>query len=524
MSIYKMRTEFGHHLKWVMAILAGIFIIGAIFTFGSAPRSGGNNGQGASSDEVVATVSGMNITRGEVEATWARTADSLRDQGVRSTLQFASERARVFQQIVESRYTLAMAQEMGVQVNDRDVAAKRDQMIEDFLKDNRRRVLGKTSSEQDRTDPRSDSEYKAELAKGGMSIGQMEERAKSAIPEGQIQYQLAEEGLRKAMTDKAGKATDEEITNSYNVYGVRQIIIPKANMPAAQLKTKVDKIEAESRSGGDFVALAKQNTVDASKGAIQTVSYGMVSPEVWDQLLKLKAGEVSAPIDTDQAVYIVKVESLTPKLPAKFDKKTKEDRGKMISGMREMQAYMKIDKDVRQKISVGVTDPELNGYWHLAKLQQRSGPAVDFKKEISLAANSFKKAIAKDPNNQWATAMLAVLLKEQGNASEAQVQLYHLLEGENSKGEGADLRIMLGDMLLQSGKKADAEKQYEKAAEAAGPDVTSHKQLIAKFKQLGRADLAASEQKTVADLDARKKAYDAQQSKAGAPQRAPATP
>lgn len=524
MGIYKMRTDFGRGFtKWVMAVLAAIFVVGAIFTFGSAPGRNGNNGS-TGSGETVAKVAGMDITRGEVDATWARTADALRDQGVRSTLQLASEKARMFQQIVDTRVTMAMATAMGVRVDNKAVAAKRDQLIEEFLKDNRRKVLGKISSEEDRSDPRRDREYTSMLAKNNMSLAMMEARAQELIPEGQIQYQLAQEGIQKAMTEKVGKPSLDEIKASYNVYGVREIVIPAGTMPTDQLKTRVNKIHDEAKSG-DFAALAKKYTADPAKGAVQSITFGMVSPEVWDQLGKLKAGEVSVPIDTDQAVYIVKLESVTPKLPAKFDKKAQQDRAKMITSMRQMQEYMKIDKDIRQKIlaQVTVTDPEYNGYWHLSMLQQqRPGSPVDFKKEISLAANSFKKAVAKNPNNDTATAMLAVLLKEQGNTKEAIPLLYHLLEGESARGTGADLHMMLGDMLLQSGSKAKALDQYNEAAESAGPDITAHQQLIAKFKAVGRADLAATEQKTVTDLQAKQKLFDAQQAKSGAPQGAPA--
>lgn len=521
MGIYKMRTEFGHQLKWLMALLAFIFIVGAIYMFGSAPRSNEAN-RAAGNDQVVAKVAGMGITRGEVESSWDRTSEELRNQGVRSSLQFASERARVFQSVVESRITLAMAQSMGVKVNNRDVQNKRDEMIEEYLKASRRKVLGKLSSEEERTDPRRDREFTSELGKNNMSIATLEAQAEQMIPEGQIQFQLAQEGIQKAISDKVGKPSSDDVKNSYNVYGVREIVIPKGAMPEGQLKTRVDKIYAEAKTG-DFAALAKKYSADPAKGSVQNLSFGAMSWDVWDQLGKLKAGEVSNPIATDKAVYIVKLETVTPKLPAKFDKKTQNDRAKMITTLHEIQEYQNINSDMHQKIvaQVVVTDPEYNGYWHLALLQQ-PGIQTDVKKEISLAANSFKKALAKDPNNQYATALLAVLLKEQGNTKEATVQLYHLLEGDNHRGEGADLRIMLADMLLQAGKKADAEKQYEKASEAAGmADIATHQQLAAKFKTVGRADLAAAEAKTASELLAKKKAYEAQQGKTGAPQGAP---
>ena len=510
MGIYKIRTEFGQHLRWLMGILAVIFIIGGAFMFSGMP-GGGRGGQAGGSDEVVATVSGMPITKGEMDATWTQTSEALRERGVRSTLQFAQQKTRVFGSLVESRVTLILAKAMGVEINNREVNAKRDQMIVDFLRDNRRRVLGKLDAARDKTDPRDDSEYKSELAKNNMSLSMMEDRAGTLISEGQIQYQLAQEGMRKAIKDKAGSVSEQDIMDSYNVYSMRQIFIPKAILPGDQLQTRVNKIVSQAKGGGDFAALAKQYSQDPTKGGVQSIGYGMLAPEVWDQIVKLKAGQVSNPIETDQAVYIVKVEGVTPKLPAKLDKKATDERRGMIENQRQMQEYLKYDKAVRSKLVVQVTDPELQGYWYISQLQQTMGNPVTMKKQLSLARNALEKAISKEPNNSFATAMLAVVLRQQGDNNHATQLLYQLLEGKDSKGEGSDLRIMLGDMLYQAGKKDEATKQYTKAAEAAGIDVAAHQQLEAKFKQIGRADLAANEQKWLTDYEANKKLYEAQQ-------------
>jgi parvulin-like peptidyl-prolyl isomerase len=516
MSIYKLRTEFGHHFKYILIGIAFIFVIGGIFTFAGMPGGGGKRGQEAGATDVVATVDGMPITKGEMDATWGQTTEALRDRGVRSTLQFAQQRAQVFQSLVERRVTLISAKAMGVEVSNSEVNAKRDQMVTDYLKQNRQRVLGKLDAEHDKMDPRNDSEYKAELSKGGMSLGQIEDQARTFISEGQISVQLAQDGIRKAVEQKAGVASNEDVKNSYNVYSVRQIMIFKGGMPAEQLQNQIGKIASEAKTG-DFAALGKKYSQGPEKGGVKSVSYGMLSPEVWDQLGTMKAGEVSGPIDTDQAVYIVKVEGVTAKPPAKSDKKSELDRRKMIENMRQMQEYMKYDKQVRSKLDVQVTDPELAGYWHLSQLQRLMTNPVEAKKQLALAGSSLSKAVGKQPNNSFATAMLAAVLNQQGDTKHAMQLLYQLLEGKDSKGEGADLRIMLGDMLYKAGKKDEALKQYGKAAEAAGVDVAAHQQLIAKFKEIGRADLAANEQKWLTDYEAKKKIFEAQQRKSAPP-------
>lgn len=510
MSIYKLRTEFGHHFKYILIGIAVIFVIGGVFTFAGMPGDMGGNGQGNGAADVVATVDGMPITKGEVDSQWAQTTEALRDRGMRSTLQFAQQKAQVFQGLVEARVTLISAKAMGVEVSDKAVNTKRDELVGDYLRQNRQRVLGKLSSEQDKIDPRDDSDYKAELAKGGLSLSRMEDQARTFISEGQISVQLAQDGIRKAIEQKAGVASNEDVKNSYNVYSIRQIMIFKGSMPAEQLQSQVGKIASEAKSG-DFAALAKKHSQDPNKGGVQSVSYGMLSPEVWDQISTMKPGEVSAPIDTNQAVYVVKVEGVTAKPPAKSDKKTELERRRMIENMRQMQEYLKYDKQVRGSLKVEVADPELKGYWYLSQLQRQMGNPAEAKKQMAIARTSLEKAIGKDPNNSLATAMLAAILTQQGDAKHATQLLYQLLEGRDSKGEGSDLRIMLGDLLYKAGKKDDAMKQYAKAAEAAGVDVAAHQQLIAKFKEIGKPDLAAKEQKWLSDYEANKKLFEAQQ-------------
>jgi len=88
---------------------------------------------------------------------------------------------------------------------------------------------------------------------------------------------------------------------------------------------------------------------------------------------------------------------------------------------------------------------------------------------------------------------------------------------------------MLGDLLMQSSKseqankksakaaelKADATKQYAKAGEAAGLDPGPHQQLVVRFKQIGRPDLAAREQQWLADYETKRKLIEAQRAKSG---------
>jgi predicted Zn-dependent protease len=193
----------------------------------------------------------------------------------------------------------------------------------------------------------------------------------------------------------------------------------------------------------------------------------------------------------------------------------------MIKNMRQMQIYWKYNQQVRDNLKVVVTDPELSGYWHLGLAQQAENEAAA-KKQIALARNSFEKAIGLEPNNSFATAMLAAVLVQQQDTKQATQLLYQFLEGKDSKAVGTDLRIMLGDLLYKADKKDEALKQYNKGAEEAGFDVSAHQQIMAKYKEIGKDDLADEQQKWIKDYEEKKRIYEAQQR--GSEKQAPAQP
>ena len=495
MSIYKIRTEFGQHLKWLMAIVAAIFVVGAVFTFG--PGTGGGGDQPGSKD-VIATVNGVEITRAEMDALWQQTLENVRNQpGMRSSLMLARVRAQVFQSLLNTRITDLTASKLGVTISERDVKAKRDDLLVDQLKERRRMVLGKLTAEQEKIDPRNDDDFKAELAKikgpSGipMTISQIQQDMERFVSEAQIRQVLAMEGIQNALKAKAGNVTPRDINNSFNAYKMRVIMFTK-DMPKEQLATQVNKVADEAKKGADFVSLAKKYSKDPSKGEIQTVQFGMVSPGVWNTVTNIKVGQVSNPIDSGDAIYIVKMEGVENKKPAKFDKKAQEERKAMIENSRMSQEYMKFQEQVRNELKIKVDDTELKGYYLLSEVQQASSPTESMKR-MRLAQKAFEDAVAKQPNNQYAQAMLADLLKMQGNDTKATQVLYQLLEGKGSSGSGVDLRIMLGDLLAKNGKKDDAIAQYMKASADANVDVDAHRNLAVKFKAVGKADLAAKE-------------------------------
>lgn len=550
MGLYKMRTEFGHQMKWLLIIIAGGFLIGGLYVFTGFGGGSSMQRSGASPSDVIATVGGMNVTRGEFEAAWERELNVLTDQqAVHSTLQQAQRRAQLFQSLIEDRVILAIAKDLGVEVPDSEVKSKIDELVAMGLRDARRSAMGKMSASQEKIDPRYDREYADVLRQAGSSVRQVEDNIRERISEDGIRSQLARERIQTKIRQRVGTISASDVADSYKVYTVRQIVIPKGAMPADQLRAQVEKIVSKARAGGNFAALAKEYSQDKGKAGTNTVSFDRVlgawmmtlrggaqyapmvksSLDIWNQVSKLKAGEVATPMDTDQAVYILKVESVTSKMPAKSDKKAQDQRRAEIEAIRVWAETLNVEQQVRKRLPIDVKDPECRGYWELAQLGQAISDPAQVKAALGRAKAAFEKAITQNPNNPYAATMLAMVLVQSGDSKQAVAQLAHLLESPDSRADGADLRIIFGDLLLQSSKelqaakkpdkaaetKEAAVKQYIKASEFARFEPGPHVQLIEKFKQVGRPDLVAKERQWMADFETKRKALEAERAKSG---------
>ena len=524
MGIYKIRTEFGHQLKLWLGFLALIFIVGAAFSFGPSMFGGGKDREGGYSNEVVAEVNGAKITRGDFDKSWEAMYEKAKNQGIYSPLQLAYARQQIFSQLVNTQLLLSAAKDMGVDVSDRKVNDEVDKYVTMYLQQNRRTVLGNISKDEEKIDPRDDKDYKDALSKNGYSLGQEEDIAKQNVPVDTIRSQVAIKGIQDKIRSQVKPSTAKDVTDSYNVYKVRQIVLLYKGAKS-QIDNKADKILAEAKSGKDFAELAKQNTdmPDKKTGGAAVYSYEtrmMFPQEMRDAIAQMKPGDVSPVIKTDMGVAIVKLESMSQKLPAKFDRKVQDQRRKDIDAERLNTALMDFGKKMQAKQKVTVKDPELLGYWSLTEAQSAMMDPVKYKEDMKTAEDAFTKVKDK---SVYAVIMLAQIKQQDGKAKEAIGLLEPILEGKNATAEGADLRMMLGNLYLQQKMKDKAINQYVQASEVAQQDVNMHQQILEKFKQLNKPELAAKEQKTIADLQARlKAAQPASPKTSGAPaQKAP---
>jgi len=159
-----------------------------------------------------------------------------------------------------------------------------------------------------------DSDWKTALTQSGYTDATLKAQMKNSV-------------ITKKVTDymtKNVKVTDKQITDYYNknplLYTEKPNTIHLAHILVAT-KTAADSISAQLAKGGDFATLAKQNSTDTgSKDAggdlgdhdqANTDQNNALDATFMAAALKLKAGEISAPVQTQYGFHIIKCVSRT---------------------------------------------------------------------------------------------------------------------------------------------------------------------------------------------------------------------
>ena len=151
-----------------------------------------------------------------------------------------------------------------------------------------------------------------------------------------------------------------------------------------------------------------------------------------------------------------------------------------------------------EKLAIHADDPTLNSQQRLAALLLAISYYTTNRKPE--AARIFQQLTRADPKLALAWYYRALMASESGNTSQALQWLARCLAIEPKYARALYLH---GKLLASEGKLVDARNNLEAAA-AADPDWSApHYQLVQVFRRMKKPDLAASEAKTVKQLDAK---------------------
>jgi parvulin-like peptidyl-prolyl isomerase len=317
---------------------------------------------GGGSDNVaagsVATVNGTEVSKADLDKLIEQAKSGYKAQNQSfpkaGTPEYQSLQQQYVAYLVELAEFRQAADDLGVQVTDKDIDKVENQTIKDKFDGKR-------------------AEYEKALKKAGFT------------PEEYRTNALAVSALTQNIFDavtKDVKVTDADVFQYYNAnqsqYGtpesrdVRHILVAikdkDGNVDYPASKEKADQVYAQLKAGADFATLAKEVSADPGSkdtGGKLTISRGQTVPEFDKVSFDLKTGELSKPVKTSygyhviQAVSDVRKATQTPIDKVRASIRTTLLQQKRNEAMQTWVENLKKNYDGKVSYAAGYEPPEL---------------------------------------------------------------------------------------------------------------------------------------------------------------------
>jgi parvulin-like peptidyl-prolyl isomerase len=279
------------HLTFLAALAALSLAVSACGGEGDVPAG------------AVAVVDGSEISKEELDLLLDQAKLNYGTQFPRAgTPEYQNLQRQYVAGLVQGEWFEQEAEELGIEVTDKEVDAELDKFVES-------RFEGK----------------RAELEKALKQQNFPMEALRDSLREGLLRQKLFEEVTKEVEVPNSELlAYYQQNSAQYSVpesRDVRHILISEkkgSEVDFAASKTEADRIYAELRNGADFAALAKAestDTVSARQGGKLTINKGQTVPEFDKWSFEAKVGDLSQPIKTTYGYHVI--EALSAVKPAK---------------------------------------------------------------------------------------------------------------------------------------------------------------------------------------------------------------
>lgn len=262
-----------------------------------AAGCGGNGGGTADlGEEDVAVVGDCAITKGELNTILSQAKRSYKAQNrpfpKAGTREYKGLRSQALDLLVTSCQYRQKGEELEIEVADKDVTSRLDQIKEQYFQGDEKR-------------------YQAQIKAQGITDAQVRR---------DIRNQLLSERIFKKVT-KQVKVTDKEIERYYKehptVYTQPETRDVRHILVAAKQKALADSLRAQLADGGSWQELAKKHSLDPGskdKGGQTTIARGQTVPEFDKTSFELKVNEISQPVKTQYGWHVIQaVSPIRPK-------------------------------------------------------------------------------------------------------------------------------------------------------------------------------------------------------------------
>ncbi len=501
----KKHLHFGTPVQIIFWGIVMIFVVGAYYSFGPSgarARSGSSSSTPAAGQHlstVVAKIGKDSISREDYDKQLAMLG--LEEGPLSGQWQ---RKLQTLESMVDEKLQLEAVKTEKVTVGNDEIEAKRQQLLDQAVAQrfpNKRDLKEyldrkKLTFEQYKQQLADERFGDTEALRSGLEI----EKLRNTV---QGRVQVSDQELKDSFTEYHALhiliMPDKEKTRAEDAAKAAKSTVPATFDADAAAKTKADDLLAKATKGGDFGALAKANSDDPGSGAkggdLGWFKMGQMVPEFDAAVQALKPGQVSGIVKSQFGYHIIKLLETRSTLPKDFDKGKEQYRQTELQKRKE-KAWDQYMKALRDQFPIVIEDAELRGYKDLSD------------RKLDVAMTDLQQAVKDDPEAMAARMVLAMLYREKKMNQQAADVLQQVVENEQGA-RFADAHMLLGDILTDLGKKDDALASYRAASDrAVGNDYQTmfiHQDLLAKFKKMGRTDLAKAEQDWIDDFTKRQK-------------------
>jgi parvulin-like peptidyl-prolyl isomerase len=431
--------------------------------------------QAQADDSVVATVNGDEISRDSYERALEISRQRMQMSNPNSSAtpeQDIQTRAGAFEMVLTDKLRSQIAQQQGITVSDKDAEAEQQKFIDMNLQG---KLNGATPDEKQ----------------------QFEDRVRNAYPLDMVKDELAGQDLYKKVQSET-KPTDAELIQSFQEYKTRHILIDTKTRSDAEAQRLANQVEDKIKAGVSFEDLAKKYSDDPGSkmkgGDLGWVSQksGFV-PEFMAALTKMSKGQVSAPVKSQFGYHIIKLEDTRSTLPKDFNKPGKKaEYLKQYTDQLVGQKFQQMMGQARQNAKIVPVDPFVKGYLSEADMldaMQKGNMALANAKRTD-AISAYEKAAVGREGGPVIYSKLAQLYQQSGQDQKAISAMQQAMAGQTSP----DMAFQLGDLLKKNHQDAQALVAYQKCSQVATDMPWLRPQLVQRFQELKRPDLASKEQ------------------------------
>jgi parvulin-like peptidyl-prolyl isomerase len=469
MGFVSMRRNFGKHMRTLLIIIAGVFLV-SCFVYYGAYTTGPARRERASQSGPVATVNGQDIDRESFDLRFTEQYDRYQQMGLGSFGMLEVLRREILDSMIQQKLLVAAAEQQGISVSNRDVNKEIERQVDEILKARGQRA---SQNSEDRRFVENAMRRRSNEVRDQMLMQRLADMMKSQV-----------------------KVTDEAVRDSYKQVKARHILIqvkPGADKNAADsaARKKADEVLAKLKGGADFATMARQVSDDketAPKGGdLGWLGSGQTMPEFERAAFGLKPGEMSGVVKSPSGYHIIRVEEVRYNLPKDFEQKKAEYRKQYVE-QQAGRAWQEFTRQLQSQAKIEIRDPEMRAA--KAQMEGRNDEAIaEYTKALESADRLGDQAHAAVLYN------LGRLYAEKKDWKKAVEMYEHAIDVAPSSLQ--DVYVSLGDAYAKLGKTAKALEYYKNAEDEAPDDMNVRYQLLTAYKNLGDTEAAARQQKFI---------------------------